>query len=155
MSTITLLESGGNSSKQVKEINYLLLQLSKKITKLSFSEIRDKVENPYLLVAIATEKKKIVGTASLYLVDVLGGISSRIEDVVVDEQCRERGTAKDLLEFLISIARVKVGMKHIELTSDPERTAANKMYLSMGFKMIAKATKGGTNLFRLELGGSA
>jgi len=139
--------------KGAREINVLLFQLSEELKKLSRREILKKVVNRHLVIIVAMEDEMIVGMASLYFVDILAHISARIEDVVVDKHYRRRGIAKGLLEELISITRNR-NVAYIELTSRPARDAANQLYEEVGFKKISSATRGGTNLFRLNLEGS-
>ena len=62
----------------------------------------------------------------------LVGFSGFIEDVVVDEAYRSHGIAEHLNLFLIEIAKM-LGMQHLELTSNPKRIAAHKLYDKLGY----------------------
>ncbi|MFZ3032178.1 MAG: GNAT family N-acetyltransferase, partial [Candidatus Moraniibacteriota bacterium] len=76
-----------------------------------------------------------------------------VHDVVVNNKFREHGIGRALMKEAIASAK-QAGAKYIELTSNPGRKAANKLYRSIGFVCIARANSGGgqgTNLYRLEL----
>jgi ribosomal protein S18 acetylase RimI-like enzyme len=55
-----------------------------------------------------------------------------IEDVVVDSAFRGQGLGEQLIKAALEHA-ITVGAKEVKLTSRPFRTAANKLYLKMGF----------------------
>jgi ribosomal protein S18 acetylase RimI-like enzyme len=65
-----------------------------------------------------------------------------IEDVVVDKVARGKGLGKELIQFAIKYAKNK-NVKTINLTSSPERVAANKLYQKLGFMLRE------TNVYRL------
>jgi len=72
------------------------------------------------------------------------GIIGRIEDVIVDEKYRGQGIGRGVMEELIRMAKEK-NIFLIELTSKPQRTAARKLYESLGFEVYD------TGVFRLKL----
>ncbi len=74
----------------------------------------------------------IVGIASLIPIHTPRVCDGRIEDVVVDEKHRGKGIGKELIRRLLEKAR-KLNMKTVYLTSEPNRTAANRLYQNMGF----------------------
>ena len=67
-----------------------------------------------------------------------------IEDVVVDVAARGKGLGKDLMLFAIDYVSQK-NISTINLTSSPERIAANKLYQKFGF------VKRETNVYRLTI----
>ena len=75
---------------------------------------------------------EIVGTATLATFQSPTGIHGWIEDVVVDQDFRHKGIGKALTEACIQKAR-ELGLREVNLTSNPSRKAANKLYQSMGF----------------------
>jgi len=75
------------------------------------------------------------------------GRSGYVHDVVVDEAYRGKGIAERLNRRLIEEAQ-RLGMRHIDLTSGPEREAANRLYLKLGYERRA------TNVYRKKLDGS-
>jgi ribosomal protein S18 acetylase RimI-like enzyme len=91
---------------------------------------------------VAKNEHVIVGTATMAYVYCFTGIRAHIEDVVVDEKWRGKGVAKKLLAASIDSANEK-NARTIDLTSRPDREAANRLYQKMGF------VKRETNVYRL------
>jgi ribosomal protein S18 acetylase RimI-like enzyme len=67
-----------------------------------------------------------------------------IEDVVVDETARQRGVAASLVQAALERAEAQ-GARTVDLTSRPDREAANRLYVRMGFEVRA------TNVYRRTL----
>lgn len=80
------------------------------------------------------EHGEIVGLLSLSIYRVPTGTRSIVEDIVVDEKLRRRGIADALVRHAIDLAR-EAGANGVALTSNPQREAANQLYLSMGFEL--------------------
>lgn len=92
-------------------------------------------EGATLLVArYPDEHGKIAGILSLSIYRVPTGTRSIVEDIVVDEKLRRRGIAEALVRHAIDLARA-AGANGVSLTSNPQREAANQLYLSMGFEL--------------------
>lgn len=88
---------------------------------------------------------EVAGFASLITYRVpTRGIVGRIEDVIVDEKFRGQGLGRGIMEELIKIAKEK-NIALIDLTSNPKRIAARKLYESLGFEIYD------TGVFRLKL----
>jgi ribosomal protein S18 acetylase RimI-like enzyme len=73
-----------------------------------------------------------VGTLIPVLLPLPSGLRGRIEDVVVDSAARGRGVAGLLTEEAVRIAR-GAGARTVDLTSRPDRGAANRLYERLGF----------------------
>ncbi|MGW0209152.1 GNAT family N-acetyltransferase [Streptomyces sp. NPDC003233] len=58
----------------------------------------------------------------------------RVEDVVVDSAARGQGVASLLIQQALSIAE-KAGARTVDLTSHPDRGAANRLYERLGFRV--------------------
>lgn len=142
-------------------INNLMTQLSAfKTTKISQENIESclKNKNFYLLIVVDTEypnpiKCGIVGIGSIFFQQNLTGWIGEIHDIVVDEKYRGRGIGKFIVENLLTEARNFAKNTNVEiklyLTSRPERTVANALYLKLGFNIMASSTsETGTNLFK-------
>lgn len=80
------------------------------------------------------ENGQIVALLSLTIYRVPTGLRSIVEDVVVDERMRRRGIGEALVRHAIDLAR-EAGANGVGLTSNPQREAANQLYLSMGFEL--------------------
>ncbi|MEU1727307.1 GNAT family N-acetyltransferase [Nonomuraea sp. NPDC005692] len=76
---------------------------------------------------------RIVGTLTLVLFPVATGMRARIEDVVVDVSARGRGVAAELTRHALRLAE-RAGARTVDLTSRPDRAAANRLYERLGFR---------------------
>lgn len=151
---ISVLKNGRNevlSEEDIMEINGLLLELSpKKAKELSENDIRAVIQNGVLFLARENTKApraKIVGMASLLLLRKLSDSFVWVEDVVVAESCRGQGIGKHLMQAILDYEWPK-GVQNpsmIELTSNPSREAANKLYQTLGFERYE------TNVYRKKM----
>ena len=75
----------------------------------------------------------IVATGTLCIKHTLEFAIADIESVVVLSGCRGRGYGKELMKTMVEAAK---GLKvhHIQLTSNPARAAANRLYQELGFE---------------------
>ena len=67
-----------------------------------------------------------------------------IEDVVVDSSARGKGVGEALIQFAVAYVKDQ-NITSINLTSSPDRVAANKLYQKLGF------IKRQTNVYRLTI----
>ena len=87
----------------------------------------------YLFTARDSEfGDEIIGLATLVLYRVPTGVRGYIEDVVVDEKARGRRIGEVLTCACLERAEL-AGAPQVMLTSNPGRTAANRLYQRMGF----------------------
>lgn len=86
----------------------------------------------------------IVGMIAVVSYQVPSGRLSRIEDLVVDTSARGQGIGEALTKTAVRHAR-SFGSKAVDLTSNPARRSANRLYQRLGF------TRGQTNVYRLWL----
>ncbi|MBK5721868.1 GNAT family N-acetyltransferase [Dysgonomonas sp. Marseille-P4677] len=94
----------------------------------------------YLFIARNTQ---IVGTLTLVVIHTPSGKKAWIEDVVVDTSARGQKIGELLVRHAVSFA-AELGVTSINLTSRPDRVAANKLYRSIGFELRE------TNVYRLD-----
>ena len=102
------------------------------------------VNSDACLIFMAAENNDILGTLTLVFNKIPTGDKIWIEDVVVDNAARGKGVGIKLIEYSIAYAKSQ-GMKTINLTSSPDRVAANNLYQKLGF--IQRET----NVYRLTL----
>ena len=93
-----------------------------------------------LLIARASDQS-IVGMLTLVVFKIPTGVRAWIEDVVVHTPFRGRGAGEELTKRALDLA-ISKGARTIELTSRPERAAANKLYRKLGFE------RRNTNVYR-------
>jgi len=144
MISITILKKA--DAKALKEIRILLLELRSDMKKISgtLAELQTIASDPNVVFCIAKDGSRIVGMGVLYIVRKVGRSQSHIEDVVVLREYRGQGIGTALLKKLIAVARPK-RVDMIELTSNPRKTAANKLYQKLGFKRRE------TNVYKITL----
>ncbi len=120
-------------------VNDLLHQLSSAAEGLTLARLRALAVAPMTQVVLAYGVKEgedeplPLGMATLCLCDQPTGRKAWVEDVVIDAKARGRGMARALLHELFVRAQ-HVGARSVNLTSRPEREAANRLYQSLGMK---------------------
>jgi ribosomal protein S18 acetylase RimI-like enzyme len=87
---------------------------------------------------------RIVGSLTLAVFRIPTGVRAWIEDVVVDGDARGAGVGEALVAAAVDRSRT-LGARTVDLTSRPDREAANRLYVRLGF---AART---TNVYRLNL----
>lgn len=95
-------------------------------------------------IFIAEENDEILGTLTLVFNNIPTGPKIWIEDVVVDDAARGKGVGEQLMEFSIDYVKNQ-HLKSINLTSSPDRVAANALYRKLGFQQRE------TNVYRLTM----
>jgi ribosomal protein S18 acetylase RimI-like enzyme len=132
----------------------LLPQLSSSSAPPDLDDLRQIIEDPAttLLLALADggngngegEGAEVVGMLTLAVFLLPTGVRAWIEDVVVDDQARGGGVASALVQAALEKAR-QSGARTVDLTSRPEREAANRLYIRLGFAPRE------TNVYRYSL----
>lgn len=129
---------------EIQQIHDLVRQLSSSVELLSLSQFNEILSSDSLILFVArTEEGKICGMLTLVLFNIPTGLRARIEDVVVSKKFRRRGIARKLSEIAIKHFN-ETGARSLDLTSNPSRIEANKLYVSIGFELRE------TNVYRLS-----
>lgn len=102
------------------------------------------VSNGSNVLLMADDGDRHLGVLTVGFIRIPTGLKAWIEDVVVDETARGRGVGEALVAEAIEIARRR-GAKSVELTSNPKREAANRLYQRVGFVQRE------TNVYRYKL----
>ena len=137
--SIDILRSISDEERQ--QIAALVAQLTtKQVDPSRFDEVVDS-HNTLLLTARCNGR--IVGVLVLALYPTLTGRKAWIEDVVVDNAERGAGIGRTLVERAIAEASER-GAATLDLTSNPSRQAAHRLYRACGFEERA------TTPFRLK-----
>jgi ribosomal protein S18 acetylase RimI-like enzyme len=111
----------------------LLPQLSSTAKPLDHEAIDRMVSCDANTVLVARTSEAIVGTLTLVLLPLPSGVRGRVEDVVVDTAARGQGVAALLIQEALRIAQ-EAGARTVDLTSRPDRAAANRLYERLGFQ---------------------
>lgn len=121
----------------------LVPQLSPDVPVPSIERLRSVVANPCAALFVSFDTGRITGSATLVWYDAPSGRKAWIEDVVVDAASRGSGAGEALVRAAVAHAAA-VGVRQVELTSNPARTAARALYRKIGFEEIA------TTVFALQ-----
>ena len=108
--------------------------------------LNDALNDANVHVYLIRDEGHILATGTLCIKHTLEFTIADIESVVVSSNCRGRGYGKELMTAMIKAA-MKMNVHHIQLTSNPARVAANRLYQDLGFERYE------TNCYRLLLKG--
>ncbi len=121
------------SKEMVEALNRLMPQLTTNAVHYDQGMLEGLLSAPGTsLFAGRDETGKICGTYTLCETVSPTGTKMWLEDVVVDEACRGRGYGQQMIEHAVATSRAK-GAKSLNLTSKPQREAANRLYRRCGF----------------------
>jgi ribosomal protein S18 acetylase RimI-like enzyme len=85
------------------------------------------------LFVVRDDDGTILGALMLLVYRIPSGVKARIDDVVVDGAARGRGVGEALTREAMRFAADN-GVRIVELTSNPTREAANRLYRRVGFE---------------------
>ena len=143
-SEMTIKEEHILTESQVQDVIALMEELDDTIT-VTPEMVRQTVEAPGTHFFAVMDGEHIVGCASLCVFDSPTGTKASIEDVVVSSAFRGQHLGRQLMEHVIEYEKTLAPIG-LQLTSRPERVAANALYQSLGFQ------KRNTNAYRMEIG---
>jgi ribosomal protein S18 acetylase RimI-like enzyme len=139
------------NSRQIESyidpINVLLRVLSKDKPvpyQIELTDLLAAIDSRDFELYVLEENERIVGMGSLHFHRTLTKAAAYIEDIAVLDECQGRGYGSRIVSYLIERAKANK-VKFVELTSNPLRIPANKLYQKMGFTIPE------TNLYRLYL----
>ena len=126
------------------DINALLPALTAHAAPLTPATLAALLRNAMTTIYLCRdEEERVAGMATLCLCASPTGTKAWVEDVVVRPDCRGRGYGAALIAHLTAESR-RMGAKSLNLTSKPQREAANRLYQRMGFVLRE------TNVYRKE-----
>lgn len=131
-------------NKIITAFNRLMQQLSSNYKPIAKEYLIDIINSSNIIIFVAKENETIIGSLSLVFYNIPTGMKAWVEDVVIDQSVRGKGVGKALIEQAIVYAK-QSGASKLDLTSSPERVAANKLYQKLNFE------KRETNVYRLML----
>lgn len=130
----------------VTALQRLVPELSRSATVPTEAELDEIVRSPATVLLVARDGAGgILASLTLVLFRIPTGVRAWIEDVVVTEAARGRGVGEALNREAMRRAE-KAGARNIDLTSRPDREAANRLYRRLGFEPRE------TNVYRYDLG---
>ena len=137
-------ELSSYSSQDLTDLDALMHELS--ATSFCNEELlNNALNNANVHVYVIRDEGRIVATGTLCVKHTLEFTIADIESVVVSSKCRARGYGKELMTAMIEAAK-KMNVHHIQLTSNPARVAANRLYQDLGFERYE------TNCYKMVIG---
>lgn len=122
----------------------LIPQLAPNCALPTKNDLEALVKSEMTQLFIAEEDEVVLGALTLVFTKIPTGSKVWIEDVVVDSSARGKGVGKQLMAFAIDYVKNQ-NIKTINLTSSPDRIAANNLYQRLGFMQRE------TNVYRLTM----
>ncbi len=122
-----------SSQRAAEDLSVLAAQLRGELCAMSVNDLSLMLAEQNTILIVARDSEKLVGMATLYVIQKVGRRTAHLEDVVVLESYRGQGIGEKLVRAVISAGRSS-GVMHIHLTSHPDRVAAHKLYEKLGFK---------------------
>jgi len=133
------------SSELLEALRRLLPQLSPGRPAPTTAELKELMAaHGSTLLLARDEDGHIVGTLTLVVFRTTTELRARIEDVVVEESARGKGLGEALVREALRLARER-GARSVNLTSRPDREAADRLYARVGFEQHD------TNVYSFEL----
>jgi ribosomal protein S18 acetylase RimI-like enzyme len=129
----------------VAAVAALIPQLSRSSPPPSKEALARIVADPGSTLFVARDERRVVGMLTLITFEIPTAVRAWIEDVVVDEAGRGRGVGAALVQAALERSADR-GARTVDLTSRPDREAANRLYVRMGFEVRK------TNVYRRHLG---
>jgi ribosomal protein S18 acetylase RimI-like enzyme len=150
--TIAITEATTSDATLVAAVARLVPQLSRSSLAPTVEHLHLIVDDPATTLLLATdgahpsggEEGRIVGMLTLAVFMLPTGVRAWIEDVVVDDEARGAGVASALVGEALERAEQR-GARTVDLTSRPDREAANRLYQRLGFERRE------TNVYRRTL----
>ncbi len=94
------------------------------------------IKDPRQHVLLAIERKKAVGTCTLYILPRVywsGHPYAILDSIVVGPEAQGKGVGTRLIKTAIKMAK-QAGCTQMNLTSNTQRTRAHRFYESLGFE---------------------
>ncbi|MGH9082284.1 MAG: GNAT family N-acetyltransferase [Acidimicrobiales bacterium] len=131
----------------VEAMARLVGQLSQSAPVPTAYELERIVASPATTLFVARDGAgRVVGALTLAVFRTPTGVRAWIEDVVVDREARGAGTGAALVRAAVALA-AEHDARTVDLTSRPDREAANRLYLRLGFEQRT------TNVYRYTVSG--
>jgi ribosomal protein S18 acetylase RimI-like enzyme len=143
VTTIEVVETA--DADLAEAVSVLIPQLSSTSPPLTLDILTRIVGDPATTLLVAKDEGRVVGMLTLAVFTVPTGVRAWVEDVVVDDSARGAGVASALVTAALEHADRR-GARTVDLTSRPERDAANRLYVRLGFEQRT------TNVYRFALG---
>ena len=120
------------SVQALQELDGLMHELSA-TSGCDEATLKAAINDPNTHIYVIRENGHIAATGTLCIKHTLEFTIADIESVVVSNKQRGKGYGRALVQHMIEESR-KINVHHIQLTSNPKRIAANRLYQTLGFE---------------------
>jgi ribosomal protein S18 acetylase RimI-like enzyme len=131
---IEVAEALKTSPELVAAVGRLVRELSSSAAEPTGAQVAAIVASPASRLLIARDGTEILGMLTLVTFPIPTGVRAWIEDVVVTAAARGQGVGEQLTNAALEIA-AEAGARTVDLTSRPNRDAANRLYARLGFAL--------------------
>ena len=131
---IEVSEALESSDELVAAVGRLVREASSSAAEPTAEQVAAIVASPASHLLLAREDGEIVGMLTLVTFPIPTGVRAWIEDVVVTQVARGKGVGEELTNVALGIA-ADAGARTVDLTSRPNREAANRLYARLGFAL--------------------
>ena len=139
---LTIEEATSVDDDLVAAFGALVPQLSRRAAPPVAAELEAMLRTPATTLLVARDATgRVVGSLTLAVFRIPTGLRAWIEDVVVDGAARGSGIGAALVTAALERAEA-AGARTVDLTSRPDREAANRLYVRLGFEARS------TNVYR-------
>ena len=144
--TVTIsIATAAEAEELAAALEHLVPQLSRSNPAPSLDTVRVMLAHDAVTQFLARrEDGSIVGVSTLATFPIPTATRGWVEDVIVDEASTNQGIGRLLLDAMLERAR-ELGCRTVDLTSRPDREAANHLYQKAGFELRT------TNVYRFDL----
>jgi ribosomal protein S18 acetylase RimI-like enzyme len=129
---IDVSEALESSDELVAAVGRLVRELSSSAAEPTSEQVAAIVASPASHLLLARDSGEIIGMLTLVTFPIPTGVRAWIEDVVVTEAARGKGVGEALTNVALRLA-ADTGARTVDLTSRPNREAANRLYARLGF----------------------
>ena len=143
MATVTVEIVVVTTDDVIAACHRMIPQLSSSSKPITREELNEIIDGESTVLFAARSDGEIVGLLTLAVFRIPTALRAWIEDVVVDERTRGQGVGEALNQAALAEAKRR-GAKTVDLTSRPNREAANRLYQRIGF------VRRDTNVYRYE-----
>jgi len=133
MPMLRIIEVNAIDQNLLDGLNALLPQLSTSADKMTMARLRKILDCNGCFLFTAVAQQRILGCLMLTVFPILTDMRAWIDDVVVCASARGQGIGRQLLVRAIQKAET-LGVGTINLTSNPRRREALRLYRRVGFQ---------------------
>jgi ribosomal protein S18 acetylase RimI-like enzyme len=130
---VSILVAESADAALVAAVAALIPQLSSSSSAPTLEQLGRIIDDPATTLLLALDHGEVVGMLTVAIFMLPTGVRAWIEDVVVDDDARGAGVASSLVLYALEHASFQ-GARTVDLTSRPDRLAANRLYARLGFE---------------------